>query len=469
MDYEKLQFKAGIEIHQQIAGKKLFCSCPTLVHDDNSPTIEFQRKLRASAGETGKVDQAAQFEMDKEKIFVYKAAPTSSCLVEYDDEPPHALNNHALLLALEVSKLMHCTIVNELHFMRKTVVDGSNVSGFQRTGLVSTDGYIDTSKGQVRIGAICLEEEAAQKLDAKKHIVTFSLDRLGVGLLEIATEPDIKDPDHAKEVAAIIGMMLRSTEKVRRGIGSIRQDVNVSIKGHPRVEIKGFQEIKSMPMVIKKEIIRQQKDKKGKSHVRKVAVDGSTSFLRPMPGAARMYPETDVPIVKISQLMINKVKIPELIDEKVIRYEKEFNINSELARELVKSNIDFKNFTKYKNLDCKFIGEVLINVPKDIKKRFKLDVSKLKYSDYHEVLGYVDNSLISKEAVLDILCLKLNGKKVELKDFAPVDMDYVEKIIKKVVKENKGASIGALMGILMKDLRGKVDGNIVMAILKKIV
>ena len=139
MDYKKLGFKAGIEIHQQLEGKKLFCDCPAVVHDPNKADVFFERKLRAAAGETGKVDQAAAYEMKKDKIFQYEACSSSSCLVEYDDEPPHELNKDCLEIALEVSKLLNAKVVDEIHFMRKTVVDGSNVSGFQRTGLIASD------------------------------------------------------------------------------------------------------------------------------------------------------------------------------------------------------------------------------------------------------------------------------------------------------------------------------------------
>ncbi|MCG2719209.1 MAG: Glu-tRNA(Gln) amidotransferase GatDE subunit E, partial [Nanoarchaeota archaeon] len=205
IDYSKLGFKGGLEFHQQLETHKLFCSCPSIVHDDN-PSINFKRKLRAVAGETGEVDLAAAFEQNKDKTFVYDACPTSSCMVEFDEEPPHEVNNEALDIVLEVALLLNCKIVEQIHFMRKTVVDGSNVSGFQRTALVGVDGFIETSKGKVKVSSVCLEEEAAKKVE--DH---YRLDRLGVALVEIATDPDIKDADHAKEAASIIGMILRST------------------------------------------------------------------------------------------------------------------------------------------------------------------------------------------------------------------------------------------------------------------
>ena len=289
MDYKKLGFKCGIECHQQLDGRKLFCNCPCIVHD-KEPTVFFERKIRAIAGESGKTDKAAKTEMKKDKVFKYQARETSSCLVEYDEEPPHAVNPQALETALEVALLLNMKPVDEVQFMRKTIVDGSNVSAFQRTALVAVGGYIETTQGRVGIDGLMLEEEAAKKVKEEKNEVTYDLARLGVPLLEIATAPDIQNATHAKEVAEKIGMILRSTGKAKRGIGTIRQDVNVSIKGHSRVELKGFQELKFMEKIVEDEVKRQVKTKGEDKHVRKLNPDKTTSFMRPMPSAARMYP-----------------------------------------------------------------------------------------------------------------------------------------------------------------------------------
>jgi len=314
INYQKLGFKCGLEIHQQLEGKKLFCSCPTL-NSDKEPDVKFERGLRAVAGETGQIDIAAKYEMEKGKKFIYEADSSDTCLVEMDEEPPHELNKQALETTLKVALLLNAKIVDEIQVMRKTVVDGSNVSGFQRTALVAQDGYINTSLGKVKIPIICLEEEAAQKLEESNGYVKYRLDRLGIPLIEIATDASIKNNEHAKEVAAHIGMVLRSVG-VKRGLGTIRQDVNVSIQKGARTEIKGFQDLRSIPKVIDFEINRQLdainarkstgrnnkisgtnfvgKGKKLSEEVRKVEKDFTTSFLRPMPGAARLYPETDV-------------------------------------------------------------------------------------------------------------------------------------------------------------------------------
>ena len=229
INYEELGFRCGLEIHQQLEGKKLFCSCPAS-NSVKQPDIKVERKLKAVAGETGDIDIAAEFEMSKKKKFVYESNSEDTCLVEYDEEPPHEMNSQALEAAIKIALLLNAKIVDEIQVMRKTVVDGSNVSGFQRTALVAMDGFVDSSLGRVRIPIICLEEEAAQKLKEGRDFVRYKLDRLGIPLIEIATGADIKSPEHAREVAAHIGMILRSVENVKRGLGTIRQDVNISIE-----------------------------------------------------------------------------------------------------------------------------------------------------------------------------------------------------------------------------------------------
>ncbi len=467
MNYEELGFKSGLECHQQLETHKLFCSCPSLVNDEHDVDIKFERKLRASAGETGKVDEAAKYEMTKSKVFHYEGCSSSCCLVEMDEEPPHLVNMHALKTVLEVALLLNCKVLSQIHFMRKTVVDGSNVSGFQRTALVAVDGFIETSKGKVKIDTVCLEEEAAKKLEAKDEIIRYRLDRLGVALIEIATDASIKDAEHAKEVASQLGMILRSTGKVKRGIGTIRQDVNVSIKGHPRVELKGFQDLRSMPKVIENEILRQKEEKNGVSHVRKVNPDGTSTFMRPMPGASRMYPETDIPIIDITNDLMELIILPERLDVRALKLEKKFGLSADLAREVIECDIDLYSY-KFKNLDIKFVANVLVNYPKEISKRFGLDASTLRDEQYREILGFLDAGMISKEAVIEIIVETLQGKKVNIEKYKAVDNSLLEEELKKIISENKGATMNALMGEAMKKLRGKVDGKKIMDSLKKL-
>lgn len=257
MDYRALGLVCGIEIHQQLdTSCKLFCRCPTLHREVEDSNFEFFRYLRPAKSELGEIDRAALEETLVSRRFIYKSYDTT-CLVEADEEPPRELNREALEIALVIARLLRMRIVDEVHTMRKTVIDGSNTSGFQRTAFIASGGSIDTSCGPVGIGILCLEEEAARIIEDRGDEVVYSLDRLGIPLVEIGTAPDIVSPQHAREVAQHIGMILRSTGRVKRGLGTIRQDVNVSIAGGARVEIKGVQELNLIERIVELEVLRQ--------------------------------------------------------------------------------------------------------------------------------------------------------------------------------------------------------------------
>lgn len=254
MDYKKLGLRVGLELHQQLSsGTKLFCRCP-IIRSDEFP-VEVRRKMRPVQSELGEEDPAALFEFLRDKTFVYLSNPESSCLIELDEWPPLPINENALKTAVQLAKLLNCSLVDEIHVMRKTVIDGSAVTGFQRTALIATDGYIETSFGTLEIKTINLEEDSAPAVSKGDHI-EYRLDRLGIPLVEIATDSTISSPKDAKEAAEKIGLLLRSLDVVR-GIGSIRQDVNISIEQGSRVEIKGFQDLNSIPKLVENEVARQ--------------------------------------------------------------------------------------------------------------------------------------------------------------------------------------------------------------------
>ncbi|HEC86434.1 MAG TPA: Glu-tRNA(Gln) amidotransferase subunit GatE, partial [Thermoplasmatales archaeon] len=251
MDYASIGFKAGLEIHQQLDTKKLFCNCPSKISDKTD--YSFYRFLRPTQSELGEVDKAAIVEMMKGKRFLYTASRDSTCLVEADEEPPHEVNREALDVALTVSILLNAEIVDEIQVMRKIVIDGSNTSGFQRTSLIALHGYAK----DVGIESIALEEDAARKIKEDSKTVNYGLDRLGIPLIEVATSADIRDPKHAREVAEYIGSLLQSTGKCKRGLGTIRQDLNISIREGSRVEIKGIQSLSGIEKVAEIEVFRQ--------------------------------------------------------------------------------------------------------------------------------------------------------------------------------------------------------------------
>ncbi|MEK6857755.1 MAG: Glu-tRNA(Gln) amidotransferase subunit GatE, partial [Nanoarchaeota archaeon] len=435
-----------------------------------------KRKFRASAGELGVADIAALQEIQKGKYIIYEAYQDTNCLIELDEQPPNSINQESFETAIQVAKLLNCKLVDDVRVMRKTIVDGSNTSGFQRTSLIGFNGSIETKSGKVGIPNLILEEDSARTIKENSDHTIFRLDRLGIPLLEISTTPEIYSPEQCKEVAEYIGLILRSTGKAKRGIGTIRQDLNISIKEGARIEIKGVQELRLLPLYVELEVLRQKNlleikselekrkinnfsptivdltqiiksststiikstlekggvilgiklekckgllgreiqpnkrfgtelsgrakviagvggiihsdelpkygitqgevimikqalscseedgfvivaDKKDRSEkalkvvvdranealkgipkeVRGPNEDGTTSYQRPLPGAARMYPETDVPSIELNKELLSKIKLPELIDVKSLRYQKDFSLAKYLADKISRS------------------------------------------------------------------------------------------------------------------------------------
>ncbi|MFP4118674.1 MAG: Glu-tRNA(Gln) amidotransferase subunit GatE [Candidatus Woesearchaeota archaeon] len=591
-DIKELKFTCGLEIHQQLEGRKLFCHCPTTIRDDQ-PDFEVKRLLRASAGESGRVDKAAAAETRKKKHYIYQGYNDTTCLVELDEEPPHEVSEKALGSALSLSKLFSMNIADQVRFMRKTVVDGSNTSGFQRTAMVSANGKLKTANdNEIGVETICLEEDSAKAITATEESKTYNLSRLGIPLIEIATAPDIHHPDIVKEVAEHIGMALRSLDTVKRGLGTIRQDVNISIEKGVRVEIKGAQDLKMLPTLARNEMLRQhnmllifkelenrkanannpiiditdtvknssskvvqsalKKENgailavklegykgvtglevqsgrrygselsdhakvmgvKGLFHadelpnygitedekqaifkaldanpetdnflliaaekktarrameaakeaaktlklercVRQARPDGTTQYLRPMPGAARMYPETDVEPIMIDK---DTIEVPELLSEKVKRLQDKFNLSEEMTKRLLKDGIDIERLTEtYPNVKPSIIIDLYYSLPAQLKKKEGLDIDMSQHDK--DILTRLNDNLIAKESLPEILKLLAKGKKVDYTEFKPMTLKDIKDDVKRIVEEMDGAPTGAIIGKIMGKYKGKVDGK----------
>lgn len=475
MDYKEIGLKCGLEIHQQLDTSKLFCNCPSLLRQDE-PKFKVKRELHAVAGEFGGVDEAAIYEVGKEKEFLYEGYDTT-CLVELDEEPPHLINSEALNIALQISLLLNAKIFPITQIMRKTVLDGSNTGGFQRTVLIARDGWVETEYGRVGIDTICLEEDSARIIEKKERNAIYRLDRLGIPLVEIATAPEIKTPEQAKEVALHIGNILRSC-KVKRGIGTIRQDINISIKGSKRVELKGFQDPKIMIKTVENEAKRQKEildnNEINKSEVRNVLPDGTSEFLRPMPGSSRMYPETDLPILKISRDMINYAKknLPKLKTD----IEKELSVkglNSDMIKLLFKHK-KLENFKELLNIidNPSLIAKILIVYPKEIatKNKIKLEDAETKLTTdiFSEILNSLKKGKISEGEIKHLMSRIIMGEDIsEVLASEKGDMNDIEDKIRKIIGEKPGLNANAYMGLIMKEFKGKVSGQEVMEIIKR--
>lgn len=611
IDYKKLGFKCGIEIHQQLDTRKLFCGCPSGIREDE-PDVIVRRKMRAVAGEIGDVDPAALHEFLRDREFVYQAYSDTNCLVELDEEPPHPLNQDALDIVIEVALLLNAKPVDELQVMRKTVIDGSNTSGFQRTVLVAMDGYLDTEQGRIDIPTICLEEDAARKIEEKGNVTVYRLDRLGIPLIEICTSPDIKSPEHAREVAEKLGMILRATGKVKRGLGTIRQDLNVSISGGERIEIKGVQDLKLIAEVLRREVERQlmlvrvRKELEGRGvkkndlktefmdvtdvfkgteskvvarslenggmvvsvrltgfsgllkemlgpelaqyvrantgvkgifhsdelpaygiserevgavkerlntrekdafalvsegkdvaeralvgvidrcktalegvpkETRKAKNGGATEFMRPLPGSARMYPETDEPLLVITEEGINaaKRKLPELPEAKLNHYIK-LGLGKELSNQLIKSRFSavFDEFSRrFPGIKPSIIATTLLSMPKEVRKRYDVDTKNLEKSHYEAVFMKIGDGEISKDTIPEILAEFARNPKRSIEDIigdkglGVMSERDIEKVVDRTLRENPGNALGALMGRVMAELKGRADAGVVKTIIQK--
>jgi len=258
-DYDRVGFKAGLEVHQQLkTKKKLFCNCPAgIYHNNDDYDAEIIRHMRPTLSELGEYDGTALMEFKTRKNIIYKIKNETTCTYEIDDTPPFPINREALDIALELSLLSKLNIVGEVHITRKQYLDGSIPTGFQRTAILGVDGEIQLKNKKVRLIQLSIEEDACREISDIGHVRTYKTDRLGIPLIETVTYPDFSNPDEVREGAEYIRYLNRSTGKVRVGSGSGREDVNVSCRDGSRVEIKGVSHNKLIPELTHNEVFRQ--------------------------------------------------------------------------------------------------------------------------------------------------------------------------------------------------------------------
>ena len=602
-DYEEAGLVAGLEIHQQLdTDTKLFCGCPTDRREPDDAVREIERYLHPTRSELGELDAAAVEESQAGSRFAYLAYD-STCLVEADDEPPHEIDDEAINVALQIASLLAMRPVDRAQIMRKIVVDGSNTSGFQRSSLLATQGEIETSEGAVGIEDLLLEEESAARIDETDRGTRYGLDRLGIPLVEIGTAPDIRSPAQAREAAETIGMLLRSTRSVKRGLGTIRQDVNVSIADGARVEIKGVQDLENIETIVREEVHRQQAllDIRAELDEREAGVgdpadvtetfadtdsgvlagagtvlavrlegfdgqvgreispdrrlgteladhakrhgaggvfhtdelpaygvtdeevtalreaieadkvdavalvaddpgtaaaaieavaararsaiagvpeetrganeDGTTRYLRPLPGAARMYPETDVPPVDLDFEGIDE---PELLTETVARYEDELGLDRGLADQVAYGRrVEAFERAIGQGVDPALAARTVASTTTELR-RDGVVIERLDDEDFEAVFALVADGEVPKEGVPDVLRALAENPELSASEAADragvgaTDENDVRETVAEVVARNeeqvKDEGMGAfsgLMGEAMGALRGKADGEVV--------
>jgi glutamyl-tRNA(Gln) amidotransferase subunit E len=625
-NYAAIGLKVGLEIHQQLnTSEKLFCSCkPALFKEE--PEITFLRRLRPTQSELGQIDPAAFFEFQKGIRIVYEAKSTTSCLVEMDEEPPHPLNMEAVKTVLAAALMMNAKPIDEIHVMRKTVIDGSNTTGFQRTCVIALDGQIEVKEKIIPIQHMSLEEDAARKTgdETARNLIHYRIDRLGIPLIEVATAPVIYSPAEAQEVALAIGKILRETEKVIRGLGSIRQDLNVSLPNGALMEIKGVQELELISKVVEYEVQRQLRliqiqeelkkigakieesaqvfvdvsevfkntkckvirkalDKNQKvsaaklskfagflkrelmpdfrlgtemadrarfwgrvggifhtdempaygvsaeevqalrktmaadnedaivfvadspennedalravieraheaiqgvpAETRTAKTDGTTRYMRPRPGAARMYPETDIPPELITDALIEKVRsnLPEPSEKKLARFMKDYKLNAKLAKQIIDSEYSqlFERIVEESTVSATTVSAFLTETLKALK-RDGVQVESVADAEIINIFKAIDAGQLAKEAAEDVFvwlskhedkCLPDAFTALNLKMFSRTELeDLVDKIIssnKSTIEKMGQNAFGMLMGAAMKEARGKANPEIVSKLLKE--
>lgn len=256
-DYETVGFKSGLEIHQQLlTDKKLFCRCPA-AHYSTKYHAEILRHMRPTLSELGEYDGTALMEFKTKKDIIYRINRDTVCTYEMDDTPPFLINDEALDIALECGLLFDCSIVDELHIARKQYLDGSIPTGFQRTAIFALNGKIPFKNRSIDIVQMSIEEDSCREVSDQGHTRVYLTDRLGMPLIETVTGPNMRTPFEVAEVARMCAKLVRSTNKVRRGIGTAREDVNVSVEGGTRIEIKGVPKIGRIPLLTYNEAMRQ--------------------------------------------------------------------------------------------------------------------------------------------------------------------------------------------------------------------
>ncbi|MDY0063035.1 MAG: Glu-tRNA(Gln) amidotransferase subunit GatE [Myxococcota bacterium] len=282
-DYARIGFKSGLEIHQQLlTARKLFCRCPAGRYSDTFHA-EILRHMRPTLSELGEYDGTALMEFKTRKEIIYHINRETVCTYEMDDTPPFELNDEALHIALGVGLLLGCTLVDEIHIARKQYLDGSIPTGFQRTTIVGVDGSIPYQGRAIPIVQLGLEEDACREVSDVGHRRTYITDRLGMPLIETVTAPVLQTPQEVAEVGQLLRRLVRSTGQVRTGLGAARQDVNVSVRGGTRVEIKGVPRLPLIPLLTYNEALRQYSLLRLRQELRARGITPATFAARSLP------------------------------------------------------------------------------------------------------------------------------------------------------------------------------------------
>lgn len=239
LDYQAVGLISGLEVHQQLLTReKLFCRCPAGLYTETHDG-EVLRHMRPTLSELGEYDGTALMEFKTKKEIIYLLNRQNACTYEMDDSPPFLVNQEAIDVTIELCLGMNMDMIDEVHIARKQYLDGSIPTGFQRTAIVGVNGWIPFKGRRLTITHVSVEEDSCREVKDKGHQIIWRTDRLGIPLTETVTGPELFTPQEVREAILLCGLVARNTGRVRTGIGASRQDVNVSVRGGDRCEIKG--------------------------------------------------------------------------------------------------------------------------------------------------------------------------------------------------------------------------------------
>ena len=436
----------GLEIHVQLnTNSKLFCSCP--------PN--------------------------------YQSAPnnTNICPVclNQPGAKPYPPNQAALDNAIKVALMLGCEISNEvIYFMRKHYDYPDLSSGYQRTSVpVGIKGELNG----VRIHEIHVEEDPGQY---KPDRGTVDFNRSGIPLIEIVTEPDMKSPEEARNFLNELIRVLNYSGSAR-GEGTMRADVNISIEGGKRAEVKNVNSIRGAYKVLKFELIRQKNILRRGGEVQQETRAYLESQMITVPMRLkedaddyRYIPDPDLPPLKIDPAHVEEIRqnMPEPAHLKTERFVEEYGIDKKDAKVLT-SELELADAFEEvcKEVDANVAARLMRDELKRVLHYNKIQYaeSKITPSDIVELINLIESKQVTPEAAHKLIEQMPGNDKTpteignEMDIIGVVEDDAIVNAINQAIEENPNAvedykngkdnAVNFLVGQVMRLTRGKANAG----------
>lgn len=418
------------------------------------------------------------------------------------------VNEKVVEYAVKMGLATNCTIRKENQYARKNYFYADLPKGYQitqDTTPICTGGFItvklkDGTQKKIRITRIHMEEDAGKSMhDQDIHDSLIDLNRAGVPLIEIVSEPDIRSAEEAGSYLAEIRKILRYLNICDGNMeeGSLRCDANISVrlKGTTafgnRCEVKNLNSMRNVQRAIEFEVKRQIDVLEAGGHIDQNTlnfdtVSGATSVLRSkeMANDYRYFPEPDLPPVILSDDFINRIKekMPELPEQLFEKYVTRYGLSAYDAANLVenKSIATFFEAVVQINPNYKAVANWIMGSVKSYlnEQAVEMDAFPLSPSSIAELVrlveeGKINNSTASQRlfpaliaspesSPMDLareLNLLIENTSDDLAEFIREALQkYPEKVTE--YKQGKKSLVGLFMGEVMKLSKGKVDAKL---------